>query len=80
MIEEALAGSASMNRRISASSTRSTGNKDIDAMQAEIDRLSEERRSADAAVVQLEADMTVKQSEIKNLQVREGDMGNAHDE
>ncbi|VDD93018.1 unnamed protein product [Enterobius vermicularis] len=46
----------------------STGNEELDAIQRDIRNLIDERREADQAVVQLEADMTIKNSEIKNLQ------------
>lgn len=50
-------------------STLSSGNEELDALQREVDKLVLERREADQAIVQLEADMTVKNSEIKNLKV-----------
>uniref|UniRef100_F1KWZ5 Epidermal growth factor receptor substrate n=1 Tax=Ascaris suum TaxID=6253 RepID=F1KWZ5_ASCSU len=47
----------------------SSGNEELDALQQEVQKLIAERREADQAIVQLEADMTVKNSEIKNLQI-----------
>lgn len=47
----------------------STGNEELDAIQRDIRNLIDERREADQAIVQFEADITVKNSEIKNLQI-----------
>uniref|UniRef100_A0A0M3KGN5 Uncharacterized protein n=1 Tax=Anisakis simplex TaxID=6269 RepID=A0A0M3KGN5_ANISI len=46
-----------------------SGSKELDELEEEVRRLVSERRHADEAIVQLEADMTVKNSEIKNLQI-----------
>lgn len=46
-----------------------TGNEELDALLREVEKLILERREADQEIVQLEADMTVKNSEIKNLKV-----------
>lgn len=46
-----------------------TENEELDALQREVEKLIMERREADQEIVQLEADMTVKNSEIKNLRV-----------
>ncbi|VDK74361.1 unnamed protein product, partial [Gongylonema pulchrum] len=47
----------------------SSGSEELDALQREVEKLILERREADQQIVQLEADMTVKNSEIKNLKV-----------
>uniref|UniRef100_A0A158R4P9 Epidermal growth factor receptor substrate 15-like 1 n=1 Tax=Syphacia muris TaxID=451379 RepID=A0A158R4P9_9BILA len=54
---------------ISQDSVISSGNEELDAIQRDIRNLINERREADQAIVQLEADMTVKNSEVKNLQL-----------
>lgn len=46
-----------------------TGNEELDALLREVEKLILDRREADQEIVQLEADMTVKNSEIKNLKV-----------
>ncbi|VDK84361.1 unnamed protein product [Onchocerca ochengi] len=46
-----------------------TGNEELDALLREVEKLILERREADQEIVQLEADMTVKNSEIKNLKI-----------
>ncbi|VDN32351.1 unnamed protein product [Gongylonema pulchrum] len=47
----------------------SSGSEELDALQREVEKLILERREADQQIVQLEADMTVKNSEIKNLKI-----------
>ncbi|VDN02061.1 unnamed protein product [Thelazia callipaeda] len=44
-------------------------NEELDALRREVENLILERREADQEIVQLEADMTVKNSEIKNLKI-----------
>uniref|UniRef100_A0AAF5RVY0 EF hand family protein n=2 Tax=Wuchereria bancrofti TaxID=6293 RepID=A0AAF5RVY0_WUCBA len=46
-----------------------TGNEELDALLREVEKLILDRREADQEIVQLEADMTVKNSEIKNLKI-----------
>ncbi|KAM3719026.1 Epidermal growth factor receptor substrate 15-like [Dirofilaria immitis] len=46
-----------------------TGNEELDALLFEVEKLILDRREADQEIVQLEADMTVKNSEIKNLKI-----------
>ncbi|KAL3994770.1 Cytoskeletal-regulatory complex EF hand family protein [Acanthocheilonema viteae] len=50
-------------------STIPTGNEELDALLREVEKLILDRREADQEIVQLEADMTVKNSEIKNLKI-----------
>ncbi|CAG9529835.1 unnamed protein product [Cercopithifilaria johnstoni] len=50
-------------------STLPTGNEELDELLREIEKLILDRREADQEIVQLEADMTVKNSEIKNLKI-----------
>uniref|UniRef100_A0A0R3RPU0 Epidermal growth factor receptor substrate 15-like 1 n=1 Tax=Elaeophora elaphi TaxID=1147741 RepID=A0A0R3RPU0_9BILA len=50
-------------------STVPTGNEELDALLLEVEKLILDRREADQEIVQLEADMTVKNSEIKNLKI-----------
>uniref|UniRef100_A0A914WF97 Epidermal growth factor receptor substrate 15-like 1 n=1 Tax=Plectus sambesii TaxID=2011161 RepID=A0A914WF97_9BILA len=47
----------------------SSGNKEIDDLTMEMQSLRSDRRQVDSAIIQLEADMTIKQSEIKNLEI-----------
>lgn len=47
-------------------------NPKIVELKAEIEKVLEERRAAERDLAQLEADTTVKNSEIKNLEVRAG--------
>ncbi|MFH4982520.1 hypothetical protein AB6A40_009229 [Gnathostoma spinigerum] len=51
------------------SSSLSSGNEELDMVQNEIQDLILERRQIDLDIVQLEADLTIKNSEIKNLEI-----------
>ncbi|VDK71733.1 unnamed protein product [Litomosoides sigmodontis] len=53
--------------------TAPTGNEELDALLREVEKLIVDRREADQEIVQLEADMTVKNSEIKNLKKGEAE-------
>ncbi|EFO26685.2 EF hand family protein, partial [Loa loa] len=50
-------------------STAPTGDEELDTLLREVEKLILDRREADQEIVQLEADMTVKNSEIKNLKI-----------
>uniref|UniRef100_A0A915PSJ8 Epidermal growth factor receptor substrate 15 n=1 Tax=Setaria digitata TaxID=48799 RepID=A0A915PSJ8_9BILA len=63
------APSTSISSRYTVQSTVPTGNEELDALIREVEKLILDRREADQEIVQLEADMTVKNSEIKNLKI-----------